>query len=149
LYRVNLNGQFNVPIGTKTNVILDTDNFEKIAHLLQNCELISGDFEIALSRAAAGDFVFVDPPYTVKHNHNGFVKYNEHIFSWDDQIRLRDAVSAAVGRGAKVLVTNAYHESIREIYDGVGELIELSRSSVIAGKSAARGRYEEMVIKCF
>ena len=149
LYRVNLNGQFNVPIGTKTNVILDTDNFENVAKLLQKCELISGDFEIALSRATSGDFVFVDPPYTVKHNHNGFVKYNEHIFSWEDQIRLRDAVSAAVARGAKVLVTNAYHDSIREIYEGVGELIELSRSSVIAGKSEARGRYEEMVIKCY
>lgn len=149
LYRVNLNGQFNVPIGTKTNVILDTDNFENVAKLLQKCELIPGDFEIALSRATSGDFVFVDPPYTVKHNHNGFVKYNEHIFSWEDQIRLRDAVSAAVARGAKVLVTNAYHDSIREIYEGVGELIELSRSSVIAGKSEARGRYEEMVIKCY
>ena len=31
LYRVNLGGTFNVPIGTKTNVILDTDDFPATA----------------------------------------------------------------------------------------------------------------------
>lgn len=149
LYRVNLGGKFNVPIGTKKNVILDTDDFESVAMLLQGAELVSGDFESVISRASVGDFVFVDPPYTVKHNYNGFVKYNESIFSWDDQLRLRDSVKSAASRGAKILVTNACHDSIREIYEDVGELIVVDRASVIAGKSAARGRYEEMVIKCF
>ena len=149
LYRVNLDGKFNVPIGTKKNVVLATDDFESVSTLLQGAELVSGDFEIAISQAVAGDFVFVDPPYTVKHNYNGFVKYNESIFSWDDQVRLRDSVKAAVARGAKVLVTNACHESIRDIYEDVGELITVDRASVIAGKTSARGRYEEVVIKCF
>ncbi|MCO7506035.1 MULTISPECIES: Dam family site-specific DNA-(adenine-N6)-methyltransferase [unclassified Pseudomonas] len=149
LYRVNLEGRFNVPIGTKQNVILDTDDFESVSKLLGGAELVSGDFEYAISQARSGDFVFVDPPYTVKHNYNGFVKYNESIFSWEDQLRLRDSVKAATSRGAKVLVTNACHESIRDIYEGVGELVVVDRASVIAGKSVARGRYEEMVIKCF
>jgi DNA adenine methylase len=149
LYRVNLDGKFNVPIGTKKNVILETDDFEAVAKLLSGAELICGDFEEVISRAAVNDFVFVDPPYTVKHNYNGFIKYNESIFSWDDQVRLRDSVKAAASRGAKVLVTNACHESIRDIYEDIGELIVVDRASVIAGKSAARGRYEEMVIKCF
>lgn len=149
LYRVNLEGRFNVPIGTKKNVILDTDNFGDISNILRCAKLIAGDFELAISQAQPGDFVFIDPPYTVKHNYNGFIKYNESIFSWDDQLRLRDSVKAAVGRGAKVLVTNACHESIREIYEDVGELLVVDRASVIAGKAVARGRYEEMVIKCF
>lgn len=149
LYRVNLNGQFNVPIGTKTNVVLGSDNFEGIASCLVNAELIAGDFQKAIDEAGAGDFVFVDPPYTVKHNHNGFIKYNETMFSWADQIRLRNCVSAAVRRGARVLVTNAYHKSIRELYQGVGEITKLSRSSLIAGSPNARGSFEEMVIKCY
>lgn len=149
LYRVNKKGEFNVPIGTKQNVILSTDNFEKIALHLKNTELISCDFEVVLDKAGQGDFVFVDPPYTVKHNYNGFLKYNESIFSWDDQIRLRYAVERAVSRGAKVLVTNACHESIKRLYENLGEIATLSRASVIAGKSTARGRYEEVVIKCY
>ncbi len=149
LYRVNKNGDFNVPIGTKQNVILPTDDFGRISSHLKSVDLIAGDFELAMNGAGAGDFVFVDPPYTVKHNYNGFLKYNENIFSWEDQLRLRDSVRAAVARGAQVLVTNACHQSIRDIYDGIGEVITLNRASVIAGKAAARGRYEEILIKCF
>ncbi|EPG8383838.1 Dam family site-specific DNA-(adenine-N6)-methyltransferase [Pseudomonas aeruginosa] len=149
LYRVNKNGEFNVPIGTKKNVVLATDDFEKIARHLKNTELFSGDFEIALEKAGRGDFVFIDPPYTVKHNYNGFLKYNESIFSWEDQIRLRHAVERAVLRGAKVLVTNACHDSIKRLYENLGEISTLNRASIIAGKSSARGRYEEVVIKCY
>ena len=149
LYRVNKRGEFNVPIGTKQNVVLASDDFELISSALENVELICGDFEDTLNMAGEGDFVFVDPPYTVKHNFNGFLKYNENIFSWEDQIRLRDAVVAASARGAKVLVTNACHESVRKIYAGVGEISRVSRASVIAGKTAARGKYEEIVVKCF
>jgi DNA adenine methylase len=149
LYRVNLKGKFNVPIGTKTYACLATDNFEQTAKALKHSKLIAGDFELAIKQAKQGDFVFIDPPYTVKHNYNGFIKYNENIFSWDDQIRLRDAVKEAIGRGAQVLVTNAFHESVRGIYDGMGELIILDRPSVISGKNSGRGRFEEMIIKCY
>lgn len=149
LYRVNLNGQFNVPIGTKTNVVLESDNFEQIARLLENTTLVADDFSVALNQARKGDFVFVDPPYTIKHKHKGFVKYNEKLFSWDDQVRLRDSVIKASGRGAKVLVTNASHRCIKELYQDVGEIMEVSRPSVISGSASTRGQYDEMVVKCF
>jgi DNA adenine methylase len=86
LYRVNLNGIFNVPIGTKDSVVLDTDDFSKISCLLKSIVIECCDFEHSIDKAVDGDFVFVDPPYTARHNHNGFIKYNEHLFSWADQI---------------------------------------------------------------
>ena len=149
LYRVNKKGEFNVPIGTKQNVLLDTDNFEDIARTLKNVDLLAGDFDLALADAGEGDFVFVDPPYTVKHNLNGFVKYNEKIFSWEDQVRLRDSVADAKGRGARIIVTNACHQSIKDLYSDIGQAITIGRSSVIAGKSTARGIYEEVLIQCY
>lgn len=149
LYRVNQLGEFNVPIGTKINAILPTDNFKKISEVLKNTTLLSEDFEKIINLAQKGDFLFIDPPYTVKHNQNGFINYNEKIFSWNDQIRLRDSIQKAIKRGAKALITNACHESIRKLYDQTGEIITLNRSSVIAGKSIARGKYEEIVIKCY
>lgn len=146
LYRVNLAGAFNVPIGTKTKVILDTDNFPATAELLTRAELHCRDFEITIDLAGENDVIFADPPYTIHHNHNGFVKYNENIFSWQDQIRLRDAIVRAAARGAKIIMTNANHESVRNLYKKGFTLTPLSRMSVIAGASAARKAYEELLI---
>jgi len=64
LYRVNLKGEFNVPVGTKTSVLLSTDNFVEVAKLLSNVILVHTDFQSSIELAGDGDFVFVDPPYT-------------------------------------------------------------------------------------
>ncbi len=149
LYRVNKMNQFNVPIGTKSKVILESDNFIKASEILKNAELFNLDFEKIISKAVKDDFLFIDPPYTVKHNLNGFIKYNEKLFTWDDQIRLRNAVVKAINRNVKVLVLNADHESIRELYTQVGEQFSLSRASVIAGNKEKRGTYSELAIKCY
>lgn len=146
LYRVNLRGQFNVPIGSKTSVILGSDNFLRTSRLLKDIEILSADFENVLDQAKDGDFVFVDPPYTVKHNCNGFVKYNESIFSWEDQERLKVAVDRAVERGALVMVLNANHESVKELYSAYDSKV-LQRSSVIAADSKNRGMYDELCVR--
>lgn len=149
LYRVNKNNRFNVPIGTKNKVLLDSDNFGKASKLLQNADLHNLDFEKIISKARRDDFLFIDPPYTVKHNLNGFVKYNEKLFTWDDQIRLRNAVVKAINRNVKVLVLNADHESIRDLYNNIGDQFSLNRASVIAGNKEKRGIYSELAIKCY
>lgn len=145
LYRVNLKGDFNVPMGSKTKVILDTDDFEKISTSLKGAKLYAQDFEITIKGLGKGDFIYVDPPYTVNHKFNGFLKYNERIFSWQDQIRLRNAIFAAVENGAEVAVSNADHQSIRELYAGIGKMTCLRRKSVIAGQSAKRGSVDELL----
>lgn len=147
LYRVNKQGQFNVPLGTKSSVIFETDDFESLSALLQFATIEDWDFEVTINKAQDGDFIFVDPPYTVKHNLNGFVKYNEVIFSWQDQIRLRNSLLRAIKKGAKVLITNAAHKSIIELYGSCGKMQSLSRHSIIAGNSSARGLYNELIIK--
>ncbi len=99
LYRVNRKGEFNVPRGTKNTVILDTDNFEGVSRALENVDLFDGDFERVVDSSLDGDFLFVDPPYTANHNNNGFLKYNENIFSWADQVRLSECLKRANDRG--------------------------------------------------
>lgn len=147
LYRVNKNNQFNVPIGTKSEVILSTDNFDALSKRLAKAEISCSDFEKTIDTAESDDFVFIDPPYTVKHNMNGFVKYNDTIFSWKDQIRLRDAVLRASKRGAKILVTNANHESIRDLYKGMGSQLPITRSTVLAANANFRVSVEELAIR--
>ena len=147
LYRVNRRGEFNVPIGTKTDVLAGGD-LSLCAAALKDAELAACDFAETMRKATRGDLVYLDPPYTVRHNVNGFLKYNETLFTWDDQVRLRDEVVAAYKRGVRVIVSNAAHQSVRELYSDVGETRTVERASVIAGKSSARRREQEIVVLC-
>lgn len=148
IYRVNRQGQFNVPRGTKDKVVIESDDFSAMSKLLAGAELVAGDFEPLVNRANKNDFIFCDPPYTVRHNYNGFRKYNEVLFTWADQERLASALLQAARRGAKVLCTNANHQSLRELYDQPEfKLQVLTRHSAISADSASRSSFEELIIQ--
>ena len=144
---MNKNGAFNVPIGTKDSVILPTDNFEKISEILQYTELKAIDFEDTIKCAEYGDFLFVDPPYTVLHNYNGFIKYNQNLFTWKDQKRLVRSLRSARSRGASILLLNADHDSVYDLYSDFADIRRVSRYSVIAAETKYRRQSTELVIR--
>lgn len=147
IYRVNQVGDFNVPMGTRDNVVLDTDDFSAVAALLEKAALHHSDFEPLIDDAGKDDLLFLDPPYTVRHNRNGFVKYNEKLFSWDDQERLAEAATRAAKRGVQVVMTNASHDSIRKLYrTGSFKFKYVSRFSSISASADSRKSFEELVI---
>jgi DNA adenine methylase len=141
-----LRGEFNVPRGTKDTVIFDDDDFAAVSQALSSAKIRTGDFEGVLSSVKQGDLVFVDPPYTVKHNGNGFVKYNESIFSWSDQVRLAQAVKSKVRSGASIVVTNAYHPTVLDLYKEFAIVVPVQRSSILSGDKAYRGKTQEALI---
>lgn len=147
LYRVNRDGRFNVPRGTRNSVIYATDQFDIISKVLQEVELNTCDFEQSIDRAGKGDLVFADPPYTVCHNNNAFIKYNERLFSWDDQVRLANCLKKATDRGAKVIATNASHPSVIELYKDSFDLKQIYRKSLISAGRQFRGNHEELLIE--
>ena len=147
IYRTNKKGQFNVPRGDRDDVVKETDDFEAISKLLAGADIRHADFETSIDEARRGDLIFADPPYTVRHNLNGFVRYNETLFSWADQERLAVALSRARRRGAKIVCTNANHSSIRELYaDGGFTLRPIRRFSPISATSSSRKQFSELVI---
>jgi len=147
IYRVNRQGKFNVPVGERDQVVRDTDNFPSVAALLAGAELHQADFKQLVSRARRGDLVFLDPPYTVRHNRNGFIKYNEKLFSWEDQERLARSAVAAAERGAHVVVTNASHPTVRQLYpDELFTFREVSRYSSISASLDSRKHFDELII---
>lgn len=146
IHRVNLKGEFNVPYGHKQH--LSPCNAERIyaaSSALSTAELRCEDFETALARAGAGDFAYLDPPYTVAHSNNGFVKYNAKIFSWGDQHRLaRTAVDLGL-RGCQVLISNADHPSVRALYPTFNA-ITVHRPSRISASSEGRRSVPEIIL---
>lgn len=146
IYRVNKEGHFNVPIGTKDAVSFEDGYLETVERVLKNARIKTRDFEIAIGNANKDDFVFIDPPYTVMHNNNGFVKYNAQLFSWKDQARLATAIKAAGKRGALIMMSNADHESVRALYDGFGTHHSLIRASILAGDPGYRRSATELLV---
>jgi DNA adenine methylase len=147
MYRVNRAGEFNVPKGVKSAVLLDTDDFAAASRLLRRADLRTDDFEPLIDEAQAGDFVFADPPYIVGHNNNGFVKYNEKLFKWEDQVRLANALTRAGKRGVKVVATNAAHADIERLYQlRTFSIMRVERYSSISGVSEGRCQFQELII---
>ena len=146
IYRVNRKGEFNVPIGTKSAVAFEDGYLESVAAALRDTLIRQLDFAKAIDEATGGDFVFVDPPYTVMHNNNDFVKYNALLFSWADQTRLAKAIRAAAARGVLVMMSNANHSSVRALYADFGLHHILTRSSVLAGDPSRRQASTELLV---
>jgi len=147
LYRVNSRGEFNVPYGApKTDFIVDAPNLLACSTALkgESIQLNCTDFEAAVAEACEGDLVFLDPPYVTRHNNNGFIDYNETLFSWHDQIRLATQAKRLADLGASVIVTNALHSDIRDLY-GEFKVRSIDRASTLASASTKRGRVQEGV----
>lgn len=150
MYRVNQHGDFNVPIGTRKNFVDDIEIFEEYSRVLQNAHIRSQDFVKTIRGAGAGDLIFADPPYTIAHNQNSFIKYNERLFSWRDQTRLLNALVRARERGAIIVATNALYPQLEQMYfDNGFYTYTLNRFSSISGNANGRKRQEELLITSY
>lgn len=146
LYRVNREGRYNVPYGFRETWTYDVERIRTASLKLQNTRITVGDFESNKYRIKERDLVFLDPPYTVSHNNNGFIAYNQKLFSLDDQKRLKRFIEYIKRKGAYYVLTNAAHETIREIFLTQNDrLVELQRNSLIGGKNATRQAISEYI----
>ena len=147
IYRVNQKGKFNVPYGEKSiNKEVLSNHLEIVSEKLHNAEIFISDFESSLKKIKKNDLVYLDPPYTVTHNQNGFIKYNEKLFSKDDQLRLSNYIDKIKSKGAFYILSNANHQFIKEIFSKNDKVFELERNSSIGSKIERRGLYSELLI---
>jgi len=145
LYRVNRQGGFNVPFGYNNRKVFDGTHLLEASEVLQNAKVIYCDFEQLLKTATAGDFVYLDPPYTVLHSRNGFRQYNEKLFSWQDQVRLADTARELAHRGCLVVISNADNEEVLSLYpDFLYQ--KVSRHSVLAANPKWRQKTSEALL---
>jgi len=145
IYRVNLKGEYNVPYAYRTKDFVQPNIIKLVSNSLKKAILFSGDFSISQQNIKKNDFVFLDPPYTVSHNDNGFIKYNQKLFSLDDQLRLSELIDFIKRKEAYYLLTNATHKTIAEIFDKGDVFISLNRANVVGGIKAHRGYTTEYI----
>jgi DNA adenine methylase len=144
IYRVNLAGRYNVPYGYRESYNIPVlADLKAAGKRLERATLAAGDFETSLGDVGPKDLVFLDPPYTVAHNFNGFIRYNDKLFRFTDQHRLSAVIDAVRERGAYYILTNAAHQSIAELFEKGDRRIETSRRNAVAGNKTSRGRATE------
>ena len=145
IFRVNIDGEFNVPYGKKEPPFLPTLNQLRItSDLLWNAELSSQLFEESLQEVKKGDFVYLDPPYPPLNGTSNFTHYTKDRFNDIDQERLANLVHELNMLGALVMISNADTPLIRKLYKNF-HLNPLSVTRTITCKKA-RHKVDELVI---
>ena len=154
LYRLNRNGEFNVPYGKYKNPkICDKENILEVSKALQNTEIICADFEESQRYISKGALVYLDPPYRPLSKTSNFTNYTEDGFSEEDQIRLAKYFREVHKRGAYILLSNSDPKNFdpnddffEVLYEGfVIERVPARR--YINSNARGRGSIMELIIR--
>ena len=149
LYRVNSKGVFNVPFGRFKNPnICDEPTLRACSARLAGVEVRCRPFDAVLDDAAAGDFVYFDPPYIPLSKTSYFTAYNDLKFDLDDQERLARVFERLADRGVRVMLSNSDVGWVRERY------ARYAPKSVFAPRSvnsvvSARGLVRELLVTSY
>jgi DNA adenine methylase len=135
VYRTNRRGEFNVPVGRRVGAFPIEDRIVTVAGRLRGATLVTGDFECALEDVAAGDFVYLDPPYSRSPAGNYGV-YGYGSFDGRDLNRLLDAAVEIDRRGAAFLLSYA---DVPELTSRLSKF-KIERVAVTAQVGGARTR---------
>lgn len=132
IYRENRYGQFNVPYSGDRALasILGGDRLEGAAAVLAQARLVADDFSFALASAGPRALIYCDPPYSLPGKERGFRRYGRVPFSWEDQIRLAEALQKSVGNGATAIVSNSADDQVRALYPNAHAIPLVRRSSL-------------------
>jgi DNA adenine methylase len=150
LFRVNSQGQFNVPYGDYVNpVIADPAVIKAVSTFLnqRSVRICKGDFADSVSTARKGAFVYFDPPYHPISDTSSFTGYSMDGFGGDEQERLKLVCDKLSDRGCSILISNSNAPLIRELYsDSRYEIVEVKASRAINSVGTKRGKVGELLI---
>ena len=150
LFRVNSQGQFNVPYGNYANpVVADPAVIRAVSSFLNQRKVVirEGDFADSVSKAKGGAFIYFDPPYHPISDTSSFTGYSVNGFGEREQKRLKEVCDKLSNRGCSVLVSNSNASLIRELYsDSRYEIVEVRASRSINSVGSKRGKIGELLI---
>jgi DNA adenine methylase len=142
LWRVNKDGEFNVPMGNNKRPVCDREALVAASEALQGSHIRDGAWSQTCNDADAGDFVYFDPPFD-----GTFTGYTADGFNEDAQRALARGVHDLVAKGVRVMLSNADTPLIRELYaDYRIDRVTCGRTN--GGKGAKREPAYEVIVCC-
>ena len=153
LFRVNRQGEFNVPFGGYKNPdILNEDNLKDVAALLKTTKILHGDFTRCRKFVDEHTFVYFDPPYRPLNQTSSFTSYSKNGFSDTDQVRLGEFFRELDAKGAKIMLSNSdpKNENPRDsFFDDLFSEYYIERvpaKRIINCNGSRRGNINELII---
>ncbi len=153
LYRVNRLGHYNVPMGKYTfPKICDEENLTAVSDILQNVQIVCGDYSVSDDFIDKNTLAYFDPPYRPISKTATFTAYNAESFSDDEQKRLADFIKQQDKKGAKIILSNSdpkNSDPYDNFFDNLYSDFEIKRvpaMRAINSKGSARGKINELII---
>ncbi|MFP3951912.1 MAG: DNA adenine methylase [Candidatus Bathyarchaeia archaeon] len=149
LYRENSDGEFNVPFGRYKNpTIVPEKRIRKASKILQNVEIFNRDFEYIVDYSEEGDLCYFDPPYLPVSDTADFTSYSKDGFSYQDQLRLRDACIRLDEKGVFFVLSNSYVEPLIEKYEETDSfrILTVQANRSINSDASNRGPINEILV---
>ena len=153
LYRVNKNGEFNVPCGKYKNPkICDEANLRNLSKLIKNVIFEASDYKECKMYVDNNTFVYFDPPYRPLSKTSGFTSYTESNFNDENQKELAIYFEILDKMGAKLMLSNSNPKNINKkdnffekIYEGF-RINKVLAKRMINSNAKARGEISELLI---
>ena len=148
LYRVNRQGQFNVPFGKYKNPLLyNQEDLLLASTMLQHAELFAEDYAVFLKQhARPRDFIYLDPPYVPISQYSDFKRYTKQQFREKDQRLLAQLYNELVEMGTYPVLSNSYSELTLELY-AQHQIVVVYASRNINHEGSGREPIPEILVK--
>ena len=138
-------GAMNVPWGDRAFKGFDDETLAQLEKSLQIADIYAADFREVLSKAQAGDFVYLDPPYlpvftksdSEKEPTSKFNKYTAKVFDETDLRDLAAMCEELSDRGVKWVMSNRDTPGVRELFPHAEVFGFTTRRSVAAQSKRA------------
>ena len=145
LYRTNRRGHFNVPYGGHPSSRLPTlQELKDAGSLLSRATLVAADFGQVIEMVNPGDFVYLDPPFSVR-NRRVFRQYDPASFGHSDLSRMRKALEHIDAIGATFLLSYAKSDEGSTLARGYHRRV-VSAHRHIAGFARHRSTASELLV---
>ncbi|MDR3291381.1 MAG: DNA adenine methylase [Methanobrevibacter sp.] len=154
LFRLNKNGEFNVPMGRYKNPkICDSKNIRNVSECLQIAKIFNCSFKTSKDLINNESLVYLDPPYRPLNKTSNFTSYSENEFNDKEQEELAQYFDKITDKGAKAILSNSDPKNEDENDDFFDELysnyniVRVKAKRFINSNAKKRGPINEIIVR--
>ncbi|WP_162263883.1 DNA adenine methylase [Terrabacter sp. Soil811] len=134
LWRVNRQGQFNVPWGDRPFRGIDEETLHRVSDALIGATITTDDFRLTLDKPQPGDFVYLDPPYIRISLTSKFDFYHEKRFRTSDLEELAALCHNLTHRGVHWVMSNRDTQQVRDLFPA-NEIVRFTARRSLAAQN--------------